>query len=85
MRITDAERKLLLENQVDITTMTRPVKFEKNNDMLTIYTCKTQFNDAGKLEDIPNTKIARGGFAHIILALGSTRNQAVAGECFLCR
>lgn len=75
MRITDAERKLLLEKQVDITTMTRPVKLEKTGDTLTIYTRKTQFDNEGKLVDVPNTETARGGFAHIILALGSTRAE----------
>lgn len=75
MRITAQERATLLERQTDITTMTRVTKIEKHGDLLTAYTCKTRFNADGRLEDVPNTEIARGGFAQIILALGSTRAE----------
>ena len=71
MRITKAEHNSLLENQIDITTMTRITKIEKDGDKLTAYSCKTRFNMQGKLEDIPNTEIARNGFDYIVLALGS--------------
>ncbi len=75
MRITPAERNLLLEKQVDITTMTRVTKVEKNEDMLTIYTCKTQFNEEGRLQDVPQTEVARSGLSLLISALGSTRTE----------
>lgn len=75
MRITAKERKLLLENRVDISTMTRPVKIEKNSgETIIVHTCKTQFDAKGRLTDIPYTEIARGGFDYIILALGSIRD-----------
>ncbi len=89
MRITEAERISLLKNKIDITTMTRVTKIIKENNALTAYTCKTQFNQEGKLIDIPNTEIARQGFDLIVLALGSTRrdlpdenkNIVLAGDC----
>ena len=77
MRITTAERQSLIENGIDITTMTRPVKIEKENDDLTLWTTKTCFNSDGKLEDIPNTLTPRSGFKYIILALGSTRKEDI--------
>ena len=89
MRITQAERDLLLENQIDITTMSRITRIEKKGDKLTVYCCKTCFNTEGKLEDIPNTEIARTGFDYIVLALGSYRENlpdqsekiVFAGDC----
>lgn len=77
MRITEKERKSLLDAQVDITTMTRVTKIEKNGTDLTLYTCKTRFNNENKLEDIPYTEIARGGFDYVVLALGSTREEVI--------
>lgn len=75
MRITPAERNSLLEKQIDITTMTRVTKVEKADDMLTIHTCKTQFNAEGRLQDVPNTEVARSGLSLLISALGSTRAE----------
>jgi NADPH-dependent glutamate synthase beta subunit-like oxidoreductase len=81
MRITAHERDLLLANRVDISTMTRITRIESEAAGVTVYTCKTRFNAAGKLEDVPQSEIARGGFAYIISALGSTRAaEPVAGE-----
>lgn len=77
MRITDAERKALLEAKIDITTMTRITKIEKKGADLMVYTCKTRFNDDNKLEDIPQTEVAREGFALVVLALGSTRGEEI--------
>lgn len=89
MRITKAERDSLLENQIDITTMTRITKIEKDGEKLTAYSCKTRFNTEQKLEDIPNTEIMRKGFDYIVLALGSysenlpEQNEKIvfAGDC----
>jgi len=77
MRITPLERDTLLKNDVDITTMTRVAKIEKDGDFLTAYTVKTQFNEEGKLVDVPNTMVARKGFKHIIYALGSSRGEDI--------
>ncbi len=77
MRITAAERAFLLEKQVDITTMTRVTKIEKSGEALIAYTCKTRFNAEGRLEDVPHTEVARGGFAQIVLALGSVRAEEI--------
>lgn len=70
MRLTGEERAWLLENEVDMTTMTRVEKIEKIGDTYTMSTCKTRFN-GGKLEDIPETTIKRPGFTHVIMAVGS--------------
>lgn len=78
MRITAQERLQLLEQQVDITTMTRLTKIENNADNLAAWTVKTRFNDAGKLEDQPQTEVARQGFDLIVLALGSMRAEELA-------
>ena len=75
MRITPQERRQLLEHQIDITTMTRLTKIENNADYLAAWTVKTRFNDAGKLEDQPQTEILRQGFDLIVLALGSVRAE----------
>lgn len=75
MRITAHERDLLLANRVDISTMTRITRVEGSAADLTLYTCKTRFNAEGKLEDVPHTEVARGGFAYIISALGSMRAE----------
>ena len=77
MRITPSERDNLLRNDVDITTMTRVTKIEKDGDFLTAYTVKTMFNDEGKLVDVPDTMIVRKGFTHIIYALGSSRGEDI--------
>ena len=80
----------LIDNGINVTTMTRVAKIEKQEEnLLTAHTVKTCFNADGKLEDIPNTQIARPDFALIILALGSscrenkTDNPRViyAGDC----
>ena len=69
--------------------MTRVTKIARDADKLIVYTCKTQFDDEGKLMDIPNTEIARKGFDLIVLALGSSaenlpkqsNNILFAGDC----
>ena len=80
MRITAAERQNLLENEVDITTMTRPLKVEKSGDSLTVYTCKTKFNDDGKLVDEENTQIKRENIELVVTALGSERAEEPSDE-----
>lgn len=89
MRISKNEFELLTEKNIDITTMTRISKIVKDGENLTAYTVKTRFNDAGKLEDVENSEIARKGFDLIVLALGSTsqnlpdetQNIVLAGDC----
>ncbi len=77
MRITPQERRQLLTDEINITTMTRPTKIEQNAHKLTIWTTKTQFNDGGKLKDEAQTEVARHGFDLIVLALGSTRAEEI--------
>lgn len=80
----------LIDNEINITTMTRVSKIQKQDENhLTAYTVKTRFNAAGKLEDIPHTETPRSDFSLIILALGSsckeekTDNPLIvyAGDC----
>ncbi len=88
MRITNADRKELLEHNIDITTMTKVVKIARQKDgRLTLFTVKTRFKD-GRLEDIPGTIIPRPDFSLVIEALGSTvtpKNDSpriiYAGDC----
>lgn len=87
MRVTGEERKSLLEVGVDLTSMTAVKKIGKDGDSITLYTSKNRFNH-GKLEEIPDTTIARPGFCLVIKAIGSTapRQQDTdkviyAGDC----
>lgn len=82
MRITVEERKTLLENQIDISSMTRVCKIEKDNKGLIVSSCKTKFVD-GKLVDEEGTLIKRGYFDAVILALGSRKPSLEEGEKFL--
>lgn len=89
MRITESERSELLEHEVDITTMTRIANIERIGDSLTVYTLKTRFNAEGRLEDIPQTEVARPDFSLVISALGCQRTKELneterlvyAGDC----
>ena len=80
MRITEAERQSLLDNGVDITTMTRPLKVEQSGDLLTVYTCKTKFDDTGKLVDEENTQIKCDNIELVVTALGSERAEEPIDE-----
>ncbi len=75
MRITPLERESLLQNCVDITTMTRVTKIMRENGLLTAYTIKTRFDDKGKLIDEDTMLIPRKDIDMVILALGSSRAQ----------
>lgn len=89
MRISKNEFEWLRTNNIDVTTMTRITKVIKEDEKLTAFVCKTQFNEAGKLEDVENSEIARKGFDLIVSALGSTSNNlpneskniVLAGDC----
>ena len=87
MRVTFEERRTLLENDIDLTTMTKIKKIKTDNGLLTIHTCKNQFVD-GKLTEIEGTTIERPGFSLVIKAIGSsaphfedTDNIIYAGDC----
>lgn len=80
MRITNQELLSLLENRIDITTMTRVERLEKDTADLTAYTIKTVFADDGRLTDVPDTQIRRTGLSLVILALGSTRAEEVKDD-----
>ncbi len=87
MRITNEERKSLLDAGVDLTTMTRVKKIGSDGNYITLYTGKNRFNQ-GKLEEIPDTTIARPGFSLVIKAIGSTAPRQpdedrviYAGDC----
>lgn len=75
MRITVAERHNLLQAHVDITTMTRLLKVEKNGELLRVHTIRTQFDEQGKLVDESEGTIVRDGVNIIISALGAQRGE----------
>lgn len=87
MRVTGEERQNLLDNGIDLTTMTKIKKITKQDNFLTLYTCKNRFVNV-KLEEIPGTTIARPGFDLVIKAIGSssphfddTEKIIYAGDC----
>ncbi len=87
MRVTAEERKSLLEAGVDLTTMTKIKKIGADGSLITLYTCKNRFN-RGKLEEIPDTTIARPGFSLVVKAIGSSAPRPedsdriiYAGDC----
>ncbi len=87
MRITGEERHALLEAGIDLTTMTRIKKIGTDCNFITLYTSKNRFNQ-GKLEEIPDTTIARPGFSLVIKAIGSSSERRcdserviAAGDC----
>ncbi len=72
MRMDLPDYAKLIENAIDVTTMTRVAKISRTDDnKLTAYTVKTRFNAEQKLEDEVGTLVARDGFDLVILALGS--------------
>ena len=77
MRVTAQEREVLLQNKIDLTTMTRVAKLEKQQDKLALYSLKTQFDTEGKLVDIPETMTCRHGFDLVVFALGSERAEEI--------
>ncbi len=88
MRISSSERDMLLNNEIDMTTMTRVCAVSKNETGLIVETVKTRFNDSGRLEDIPETKIKRSDFKYVVMAIGSRANEQIqhekiiyAGDC----
>lgn len=70
MSLTGEDRQRLLDNYIDITSMTRVKKIIREGDMLTLLTCKTRFNGK-KLEDIPDTTIPRPDFKYVVMAVGA--------------
>lgn len=87
MRITKEELTSLLENGIDLSSMSKLNRLEKNADLITIHTSKTQFAETG-LEEIANTAIARPNFSLVIKAIGSSAPKKTdsdyiiyAGDC----
>jgi len=80
MKVSRSEREMLLENEVDITTMTRVCAIFQEQNSLVIETVKTRFNESGRLEDIPGTQIKRPGFKYVVMAIGSRANEKVSHE-----
>lgn len=77
MRISERERQQLIEHNILITDMTRPLKIERKNNKLLLITSQTRFNDQGKLEDVPQSIVEKDGYDLIILALGSDSAESI--------
>ena len=89
MKVTTQERDFLIENAIDITTMTRVKKIYLNpqNNSLNLITAKNHFVD-GKLTELENTEICRSGFDLVVKAIGSFADKyddseriIYAGDC----
>ncbi len=88
MKISGGEREMLLDCEIDMTTMTRVCAVTKNDNGLIVETVKTRFNKDGRLEDIPDTRIKRPDFKYVVMAIGSRANEHIshdkiiyAGDC----
>ena len=74
----------LVENEINVTTMTRVSKIERqNNGLLNVFTVKTQFNSENRLEDICDSEISRPNFSLVILALGSRCGETFSDNDFI--
>ncbi|MBR1648151.1 MAG: FAD-dependent oxidoreductase [Alphaproteobacteria bacterium] len=88
MRITGEERQNLLDDMIDITTMTGIKGVTKgDNGKLNLLTCKNYFDD-GRLREIAGTQIMRPDFDIVIKAIGSSSPHfedsdriVYAGDC----
>ena len=87
MRISSAEYLELIENEIDVTTMTSSKEVEEKDGKFYLYTIHNQF-DEGKLVGQENSQIVRGGYDYIIKAIGSHADKFsederifYAGDC----
>ncbi len=72
MRMEKDDYADLVENEINVTTMTRVSRVERQkNGLLNVFTIKTQFNSENRLEDVLNSEISRPNFSLVVLALGS--------------
>lgn len=73
MRMSRSEQLTLIETGIDISTFTRPVKVEREEETqtLTLWTEKTFLNEENQVMAYPETLIARKGFNLIIKAIGA--------------
>ncbi len=69
MRISKDEYMELVENNIDVTSMTSPEKIEQSGSLLDLYVHKNEFVD-DKLVPVKDTTIKLGGFSLIIKAIG---------------
>lgn len=79
MKITRAEREELLENNIDITTMTSPIEAAQQGELYSLFTCKNQFVE-GRLVPLNGSVIERPGFSYIIKAVGSYADRKTDSE-----
>ena len=80
MRISAQERSELLENHIDISSMTRLTKITADHNKLSVDTVKTEYDDNKKLVDVANSNITRQNISLVILALGSTRAEDICNH-----
>lgn len=79
MRISSAEHLELIDNGIDVTTMTSPQRVEEKDGLLYLYTEHNQFKN-GKLVPQDCSQIIRGGYAYIIKAIGSHADKFAEDE-----
>ena len=75
MKITRAEYLELLEQRIDVSTMTSPEKIVSENGRLSLFTRKNRFEN-GILKPLPDSSIKRPDFDLIIRAIGSYADPA---------
>ncbi len=70
MRISKHEYLELIEQEINVNTLSSPVKIEQDGKFFIMTVCKNQFAD-GKLQPITNSEAVLKNFALIITAIGS--------------
>ncbi len=79
MRISQSEYTALLQNEINLSPLTSPIKIEKTKNGLTLFVQKNQYID-NILTPLENTKTALTGFTRIIAAIGSQADPKIENE-----
>jgi NADPH-dependent glutamate synthase beta subunit-like oxidoreductase/dihydroorotate dehydrogenase/Pyruvate/2-oxoacid:ferredoxin oxidoreductase delta subunit len=94
MPITQSERDLILEHEIDVTTRTRVLEMKREKDgTITLETVRMEVRAGSKnpkdVVDVPGTRCMRSGFDRVVLAIGSDKKSNTstnpllfwAGDC----
>lgn len=87
MRISKHEHLELIEQEINVNTLSSPVKIEKSGNSYTLIICKNHFAD-GKIQPIADSETRLEDFAFIVTAIGSKASPKIedsrimyAGDC----
>lgn len=87
MRISKHEHLEIVEREINVNTLTSPVRIASRNGLLSLTVRKNQFTD-GKLQPVADSEARLDGFSLIVTAIGSKaalypedRRIIYAGDC----